>query len=163
MKGLTRLGRNFVRPGAAWVFVIVTAFAIARWRTNPQSSPSRTLPTPTPGATHFNAVAATSTSDAWAVGYRNDNNLNGSRTLTQHWDGSCLEQRSAARIPAVRPTAQTNNTGNVLTARGRNIPQRCLGSGILFLLHYFAQAHGHALERSELDRRMRPAQAQHQR
>ena len=87
MKGLTRLGRNFVRPGAAWVFVIVTAFAIAAGAQTSIFSVQDT-PNPNPRGNTFNAVAATSTSDAWAVGYKNDNNLNGSRTLTQHWNGT---------------------------------------------------------------------------
>jgi hypothetical protein len=36
----------------------------------------------------LSAITAISATDAWAVGYKNDNNLNDSRTLIQHWDGA---------------------------------------------------------------------------
>ena len=45
-------------------------------------------PNPNVQGNTLNAVAAISPSDAWAVGYQNDNNLNQSRTLTQHWNGT---------------------------------------------------------------------------
>ena len=44
-------------------------------------------PSPNVRGNTFNAVAAISPTDAWAVGFQNDNQLNGSRTLTEHWDG----------------------------------------------------------------------------
>ena len=45
-------------------------------------------PSPDTQGNTLNAVAALSTTDVWAVGYKHDNNLNDSRTLTLHWDGA---------------------------------------------------------------------------
>jgi hypothetical protein len=75
--------------------------------------------TPNPNArgNTFNAVTATSTSDAWSVGFQNDNNLNDSRTLIQHWNGTAWTT-VASPNPGIGSviTCSNLNTGNVLTA-----------------------------------------------
>src|SRR5258706_2571034 len=45
-------------------------------------------PSPTPQGNVLNAVVALSPSDAWAVGFKGSSNVNESRTLIEHWDGS---------------------------------------------------------------------------
>jgi hypothetical protein len=45
-------------------------------------------PSPNGAGNTLNAVAATSSTDAWAVGFQNGNNLNQARTLTLHFDGT---------------------------------------------------------------------------
>ncbi len=114
MKGLTRLGRTLARPRAAWIFVIATAFAVTAVA---QTSNFTVQNTPNPNArgNTFNAVAATSTSDAWAVGFQNDNNLNDSRTLTQHWNGTTWTTVVSPN-PGSTSACTNFNTGNVLTA-----------------------------------------------
>jgi hypothetical protein len=77
---------------------------------NIQSSPS-----PNPVGNTLNAVAALSTSDAWAVGYKNDNNLNEARTLTMHWDGGSWKSVLSPN-PGSTPACKNSNTGNVLNA-----------------------------------------------
>jgi hypothetical protein len=72
-------------------------------------------PNPNTQGNTLNAVAALSPSDAWAVGYKNDNNLNDSRTLTLHWDGTTWKT-VASPNPGSIPSCQNGNTGNVLTA-----------------------------------------------
>jgi hypothetical protein len=114
MKGLTRLGRNLARPGTAWIFVIVTAFAITAAAETSIFSVQQT-PNPNARGNTLNAVAATSTSDAWAVGFQNDNNLNDSRTLTQHWNGTTWTTVVSPN-PGSTPLCTNSNTGNVLTA-----------------------------------------------
>ena len=73
----------------------------------------QTSPSPNAIGNTINAVTALSVNDAWAVGYQNDNNLNDSRSLTQHWDGL-----SWKTIPSPNPgnTPACNNTANVLNA-----------------------------------------------
>lgn len=75
-----------------------------------QKSPSRNAQGNT-----LNAVAAFSKSDAWAVGFQNDNNINFSRTLTLHWDGG-----KWTNVPSPNPgsprSCQGFNTGNDLTS-----------------------------------------------
>jgi hypothetical protein len=75
-----------------------------------QKSPSRNAQGNT-----LNAVAAFSKSDAWAVGFQNDNNINFSRTLTLHWDGVKWTD-----VPSPNPgsprSCQGFNTGNDLTS-----------------------------------------------
>ena len=72
-------------------------------------------PNPNVHGNSLNAVAAVSPTDAWAVGYQNDNNLNDSRTLIQHWNGV-----SWATVQSPNPGTTTgcgnSNTGNVLNA-----------------------------------------------
>ena len=82
----------------------------------------------------LNAVAALSKSDAWAVGFQNDNNINDSRTLTLHWDGvnsrSIPEPKSGLYLHlAGAPTRERSHQ------RSRSICERCLGDRFLVLLH----------------------------
>ena len=114
MKGFTRLWRNLARRGAGWTFVIVVAFAFTA---SAQTSIFSIQKTPNPNArgNTLNAVAATSTSDAWGVGFQNDNNLNDSRTLTQHWNGTTWTT-VASPNPGSTSASTNSNTGNVLTA-----------------------------------------------
>lgn len=115
MKGLTCLGRTLARP-RAWFFVIATAFAATAVAQNPNFSVQNT-PNPNARGNTFNAVTATSTRDAWAVGFQNDNNLNDSRTLIQHWDGSAWTTVASPNPGIGSVITCTNlNTGNVLTA-----------------------------------------------
>lgn len=75
----------------------------------------QTSPSPNPHGNTLNAITAISSTDAWAVGYRNDNNLNESRTLIQHWDGARWKT-----VPSPNPGSTAGckgfNTGNVLSA-----------------------------------------------
>lgn len=75
----------------------------------------QTSPSPDVQGNNLNAVAALSTSDAWAVGYQHDNNLNDSRTLTMHWNGT-----SWSVVPSPNPGStvgcMNGNTGNVLSS-----------------------------------------------
>lgn len=61
------------------------------------------------------ATAALSTTDAWAVGYQNDNNLNFSRTLTVHWDGQRWRTIPSPN-PGSPPRCNNSNSGNYLNA-----------------------------------------------
>ena len=76
---------------------------------------NQTSPSPNPHGNTLNAVAAVSANDVWAVGYKNDNNLNDSRTLVMHWNGASW-QTVASPNPASTPDCQNFNTGNVLSA-----------------------------------------------
>ena len=75
----------------------------------------QTSPSPNPFGNTLNAVAALSTTDAWAVGYKNDNNLNESRTLTMHWDGNTWKVIPSPN-PGSIPSCNNANTGNVINA-----------------------------------------------
>jgi len=72
-------------------------------------------PNPNVQGNTLNAVAAISTGDAWAVGYQNDNNLNQSRTLTQHWNGTTWTQIKSPN-PGTTPGCTDSVTGNFLNA-----------------------------------------------
>jgi len=72
-------------------------------------------PNPNVQGNTLNAVAAISPSDAWAVGYQNDNNLNQSRTLTQHWNGTTWTQIKSPN-PGTTPGCTDSVTGNFLNA-----------------------------------------------
>jgi hypothetical protein len=63
----------------------------------------------------LNAVAGLSSSDIWAVGFQNDNQLNGSRTLTEHWNGSTWSV-IASPNPGSPPSCNGQNSGNMLNA-----------------------------------------------
>jgi hypothetical protein len=88
----------------------LTLFSFAQANFTIQTSPS-----PNAHGNTLNAVTAISSTDAWAVGYKNDNNLNDSRTLIQHWDGAKWKT-----IPSPNPGSTADckefNTGNVLNA-----------------------------------------------
>jgi len=72
-------------------------------------------PSPDAQGNTLNAVTAVSTSDAWAVGYKHDNNLNDSRTLALHWNGSNWATVSTPN-PGSTPNCRNSNTGNVLNS-----------------------------------------------
>lgn len=72
-------------------------------------------PSPTSGGNTLNAVTALAADDAWAVGFDNDNQLNGARTLTEHFDGTKWTV-VASPNPGSTPACQGQNTGNVLNA-----------------------------------------------
>ncbi len=82
-----------------------------------QSSIFRVQPSPSPNVQGNTLIAgaAVAADDAWAVGYRNDNNLNDSRTLTEHWDGSAWKVVPSPN-PGSIPSCKNSNTGNVLTS-----------------------------------------------
>jgi hypothetical protein len=72
-------------------------------------------PNPNRQGNTVNAVTAISPNDAWAVGYANSNNLNESRTLTMHWDGTAWKV-VASPNPGNIPACRNSNTGNFLNA-----------------------------------------------
>ena len=70
--------------------------------------------TPNPNVIGDSLIAGTaiSANDAWAVGYKNSNNLNESQTLIMHWDGTAW-----ATVTSPNPGHCTQgNFGNYLTA-----------------------------------------------
>ena len=132
MKGFTRLVRTFARPRAAWFFVVATVLAVTAVA---QTSDFIVQDTPNPNArgNTLNAVAATSTSDAWAVGFQNDNNLNDSRTLTQHWNGTAWTTVDSPNPGIASNLACANlNSGNVLTAVATVSPNDVWAVGYFF-------------------------------
>ncbi|HXJ95410.1 MAG TPA: hypothetical protein VMT20_21415 [Terriglobia bacterium] len=70
-------------------------------------------PSPTIAGNTLNAVAAVSAREAWAVGFQSDNQLNGARTLTEHWDGARWTVVPSPN-PGSTPPCQGANTGNVV-------------------------------------------------
>jgi hypothetical protein len=115
MKGLARLWRSLARPGAVSIFTI--AFALTAVAQTSIFSVQKT-PSPNASGNILNAVASTSTSDAWAVGYQNDNNLNDSRTLTQHWNGTTWTTIASSN-PGSTPNCTNFNTGLACRAHSR--------------------------------------------
>ncbi len=116
MKTFTRLVRTLAPPRAAWFFLVATVLAVTAVAQTSDFSIQDT-PNPNPRGNTLNAVAATSASDAWAVGYQNDNNLNDSRTLIQHWNGTAWTTMASPNPGIGSVLTCTNlNTGNVLTA-----------------------------------------------
>jgi hypothetical protein len=100
-----------------WTLVCVLMAASLALPSSAQTSTFRIQKSPSRNAqgSTLNAVAALSTSDAWAVGFQNDNNINDSRTLTLHWDGvSWRDVRSPN--PGSPPSCRNANTGNDLTS-----------------------------------------------
>ena len=101
---------------SAWLLLLLLSVVLPRGASS-QSSIFRIQPSPSPNVQGNTLVAgaAVSPNDAWAVGYQNDNNLNESRALTEHWDG-----RSWRVIPSPNPgsipSCRNSNTGNVLTS-----------------------------------------------
>jgi hypothetical protein len=97
------------------IFLALTIFGLSLSSFAQTNFAIQTSPSPNPHGNTLNAVTAISSTDAWAVGYRNDNNLNESRTLIQHWDGAKWKM-----IPSPNPGSTGNckgfNTGNVLNA-----------------------------------------------
>jgi hypothetical protein len=115
MKGITCVGRSLARSRAAWFFVVAIVFAVTAAAQNPNFIVQDT-PNPNPQGNTLNAVAAISSSDAWAVGFQNDNNLNDSRTLTQHWNGTAWKTVASPNPGSISSQCTNFNTGNVLTA-----------------------------------------------
>ncbi len=72
-------------------------------------------PSPTTAGNILNAVTATSATDSWAVGFQNENQLNGARTLTMHWDGVAWKT-VASPNPGSTQACKNQNTGNVIQA-----------------------------------------------
>jgi hypothetical protein len=104
------LGLAIPSPGQSSIFAI-------------QGSPSPNIQGNT-----LNAVAALSPSDAWAVGYQNDNNLNDSRTLTMHWDGT-----GWSLVSSPNPGSHCQgNSGNVLNAVAAVAPNDVWAVGFFF-------------------------------
>jgi len=82
-----------------------------------QNSIFNIVPSPSPNGrgNTFNAVTALSANEAWAVGFQNDSQLNGARTLTEHWDGAKWSVVPSPN-PGSTPACRGFNTGNVLNA-----------------------------------------------
>ncbi len=96
-----------VRAVLAIVSLVVGAVAQSPLFTV-QQTPSRNI-----FGNTFNAVTAISASDVWAVGYQNDNNLNESRTLIEHFNGTSWAT-VASPNPGSTANCMNSNTGNVL-------------------------------------------------
>ncbi len=113
MKEVTKYWRGIT---ALRVVVVVLATSALAVTATAQSifSVQRT-PNPNRAGNTLNAVSAVSPADAWAVGYQNDNNLNESRTLTQHWNGTSWSTVRSPN-PGSTPACQGSNTGNFLNA-----------------------------------------------
>jgi hypothetical protein len=92
------------------MLALVALSAAAQPIFNIQVSPSQNVHGNT-----LNAVAAISSTDAWAVGFQNDNQLNASRTLTEHWDGQKWTVVPSPN-PGSTPACAHSNTGNMLNA-----------------------------------------------
>lgn len=85
-------------------------------------------PSPNVQGNTLNAVAALSADDAWAVGFQNDNNLNDSRTLIEHWDGTRWKA-----VPSPNPGSHCNgNSGNFLNAVAAIAPDDVWAAGFFF-------------------------------
>ena len=82
----------------------------------------------------FNAVAGLSPTEAWAVGFQSDNQLNGSRTLTDHWNGKTWNV-VASPNPGSTPECQAQNSGNMLNAVAEITPTNVWAAGFQFNCH----------------------------
>ena len=98
-------------------FFVVTAALVSAQSALAQTSIFAIQRSPSPNifGNTINAVAALSSSEAWAVGYQNDNNLNDSRTLAEHWNGTSWTVVKSPN-PGSTPNCQNSNTGNFLNA-----------------------------------------------
>jgi hypothetical protein len=108
------LWRGNTRKNVIAILLVIAGLAVGA---TAQTSIFAVQKTPSPNiqGNSLNAVAAISTTDAWAVGYQNDNNLNESRTLTQHWDGTSWTTVRSPN-PGSTPPCKNSNTGNFLNA-----------------------------------------------
>jgi hypothetical protein len=116
MNRFTVTGFSYVHH-LVWMLVCVLMAASFALPSSAQTSTFRIQKSPSRNAqgNTLNAVAALSKSDAWAVGFQNDNNINESRTLTLHWDGvSWRDIRSPN--PGSPASCGDSNTGNDLTS-----------------------------------------------
>ena len=103
---------------AAWIGLIACMLLSgAASRAHAQNPIFRIIPSPSPtiGGNTLNAVAAFSATEAWAVGFQNENQLNGARTLAEHWDGAHWTVAPSPN-PGSTPACQGANTGNVVNA-----------------------------------------------
>src|SRR5216684_118328 len=77
-----------LRP-MTWMALLAIASALTFSEARAQTTIFKTVQSPSTNiqANTFNAVAGLSPAEAWAVGFQNDNQLNGSRTLTVHGNG----------------------------------------------------------------------------
>jgi len=94
------------------VLLLVFSLSVSAFSQNPVFTVQQT-PSPNVHGNTLNAVAAISPADAWVVGYQNDNNLNDSRTLTEHWNGTAWSAIKSPN-PGTTPSCRNSNTGNVL-------------------------------------------------
>lgn len=88
-------------------------------------------PNPNIHANTLTAVTALSPTDAWAVGYQNSNNLNFSKTLTMHWDGTRWRVVPSPN-PGSPPRCRNFNSGNVLNAVAAIAPNDVWAVGLSF-------------------------------
>jgi hypothetical protein len=113
------IARPRYRHGFEWVFLFATAVVVlaASSLCGAQTSifTVQSSPSPNVQGNTLNAVTALSASDAWAVGYMNDNNLNESRTLTMHWDGIAWSVVKSPN-PGSIPSCSNSNTGNFINS-----------------------------------------------
>ena len=114
MRPGTKYWCRIIARQAVIAVLAMTASGIQASAQNSTFSVQRT-PNPNTIGNTLNAVAAISQSDAWAVGYVNDNNLNESRTLTQHWNGTSWSTIKSPN-PGSTPNCRDSNTGNFLNA-----------------------------------------------
>ena len=114
IKPTINLWRANPRKNVVCLLFLIASLAIGAAAQNSIFAVQKT-PSPNPQGTSLNAVAAISTTDARSVGYRNDNNLNDSRTLIQHWDGKKWKT-VASPNPGSTKDCKNFNTGNFLNA-----------------------------------------------
>jgi hypothetical protein len=95
---------------AVYLLALAALSATAQPIFNIQTSPS-----PNGHGNTLNAVATISRTDVWAVGFQNENQLNGSRTLTEHWDGQKWTVIPSPN-PGSPPSCANSNSGNMLNA-----------------------------------------------
>lgn len=103
---------------AVWIGLMAgVLLSGAASQANAQNPTFRIVPSPSPtiAGNTLNAVAAVSAKEAWAVGFQNENQLNGARTLAEHWDGAHWTV-VASPNPGSTPACQGANTGNVVNA-----------------------------------------------
>src|SRR5581483_7260354 len=77
------------------------------------------------------AVAGSSATDVWAVGFSNSNNLNESRTLIEHWNGTAWRVVPSPN-PGSTPACQNSNSGNFLNAVAAVSPTDAWAVGFYF-------------------------------
>ena len=130
MRRFTFVWRSFARPSAVLITIILVALAVAAPAQTSIFSVQKT-PSPNVLGNTLNAVGASSTSNAWAVGFQNDNNLNESRTLIEHWNGKKWK-KVASPNPGSPHKCQGSNSGNVLTAVAAIAPDDAWAVGYFF-------------------------------
>ena len=123
---------NSAPPVGRWLLAAVLVSGTLS-QASAQTSIFSIIPSPSPNGrgNTLNAVTALSARDAWAVGFQNDTQLNGARTLTEHWDGA-----NWTVVPSPNPGSTTScrgqNTGNVLNAVAAVSPASVWAVGFSF-------------------------------